>query len=395
VTEDETHEQHAVEQGGIRGPLPIRLASRALTRLLLNPGGAPGDDRLREAVKGKVVLITGASRGIGEAAALRLGGAEGTVLLVARSRGRLENLAERIEDLGGAARVHVCDLADADAVEALGAEVLEENGRIDVLVSNAGKSIRRSIDLSYERFRDFRRTIDVNYLGPVRLVLAVLPSMRERGEGHIVNVSTLGVRVPPSPRWAAYLSSKAAFDVWLRSLAPEMRRDGVTYTSIYMPLVHTQMSEPTPIFRNLPGLSADQAAGLVCRAIVERPREIEPWWVKVTAPGLELARGPWELASSLAYRLTADSAASERPARGRVVAEPAEADPPLDQRPHGRGASGRRLAGRPRAAGLGSDGAKGHARAGTSRSRRAHAHGAAPARHGARCPGRGDGCPLA
>ena len=107
------------------------------------------------------------------------------------------------------------------------AEVLDEHGRVDVVVSNAGKSIRRSIELSYERFHDFQRTININYLGPVRLVLALLPSMRERGEGHIVNVSTMGVRIPPTPRWAAYLSSKAAFDVWLRCLAPEMRRDGV------------------------------------------------------------------------------------------------------------------------------------------------------------------------
>ncbi len=316
--------ERADEQHDLRGPLPIRLASRAFTRVFLNPGGDPGEERLRAAVDGKVALITGASRGIGEATALRLGNAGARVLLVARSRERLERLAERIGELGGTADVYACDLADPDAVEALGAEVLDENHRVDVLVSNAGKSIRRSIDLSYERFHDFRRTIDVNYLGPVRLVLALLPSMRERGQGHIVNVSTLGVRIPPTPRWAAYLSSKAAFDVWLRSLAPEMRRDGVTYTSIYMALVHTRMSDPTPVFRRMPGLTPDQAAGLVCRAIVERPREIEPWWVGTTAPALQFARGPWELANSLVYRLTTDSAASARPVRESTVAAPGD-----------------------------------------------------------------------
>ena len=321
VLEDETPIERAGEQGDVRGPLPFRLASRALTRVFMNPGGAPGEKPLREAVEGKVVLITGASYGVGEATALQLGEAGARVVLVARSRERLEGLAARVAELGGTANVHPCDLADPDAVERLAADLLDEHGRVDVLVSNAGKSIRRSIELSYERFHDFRRTIDINYLGPVRLVLALLPSMRERGEGHIVNVSTMGVRIPPTPRWAAYLSSKAAFDVWLRCLAPEMRRDGVTCTSVYLALVHTRMSDPTPVFRNMPGLSPDQAAGLVCRAIVERPREIEPWWVSLTAPALQAARGPWELANSLVYRLTTDSRASARAARVPPVAE--------------------------------------------------------------------------
>jgi acyl-CoA synthetase (AMP-forming)/AMP-acid ligase II/NAD(P)-dependent dehydrogenase (short-subunit alcohol dehydrogenase family) len=327
VTEYEGNEQHADERGGRRAPLPIRLASRALTRVFLNPGGDPTDERLRGSVEGKVVLLTGASYGIGEASALRLGAAGATVLLVARSPERLEEVAERIEEGGGTARVHPCDLADPDAVEALGAAVLAENGRVDVLVSNAGKSIRRSIDLSYERFHDFRRTIDVNYLGPVRLVLALLPSMRERGEGHIVNVSTLGIRMPPTPRWSAYLSSKAAFDVWLRSLAPEVRGDGISCTSIYMSLVHTRMSEPTPMFRNMPGLTPEQAAGLVCRAIVERPREIEPWWVRGAAPALEAARGPWERGTSIVYNLTTDTPASGGPV-GESGGGPGGADRP-------------------------------------------------------------------
>jgi NAD(P)-dependent dehydrogenase (short-subunit alcohol dehydrogenase family) len=295
-----------------RGLLPLRLASRALTRVFMNPGGAPGEEKLRQAVEGKVVLVTGASFGIGEATAVQLGEAGAIVLLVARSGERLEEVAERISAAGGVADIHACDLADPDAVGGLAERVLAEHGHVDVIVSNAGKSIRRSIELSYDRFRDFERTIEVNYLGPVRLLLALLPGMRERGEGHIVNVSTLGVRVPPTPRWAAYISSKAAFDVWLRSLGPEMRRDGVTYTSIYLGLVHTRMSAPTPEFRNMPGLTPEQAAELIGKAIVERPREIEPWWVGLTAPALEAIRGPWERANALYYRLTADSQASEQ-----------------------------------------------------------------------------------
>jgi NAD(P)-dependent dehydrogenase (short-subunit alcohol dehydrogenase family) len=234
---------------------------------------------------------------------------------VARSRERLEEVAEQIADGGGTANVLPCDLTDPASVDSLGAAVLEQHGFVDVVVSNAGKSIRRSIELSYDRFQDFERTIEINYLGPVRLLLALLPEMRRRGEGHIVNVSTLGVRLPPTPRWAAYISSKAAFDVWLRSLGPEMRREGVTYTSIYLGLVHTRMSAPTPEFQNMPGMTPEQAAELVCKAIVDRPREIEPWWVGLTAPALEAIRGPWERANALYYRLTTDSQASARAAQ--------------------------------------------------------------------------------
>jgi NAD(P)-dependent dehydrogenase (short-subunit alcohol dehydrogenase family) len=313
------------------GFLPLRLASRAFTRVFMKPGGGPGDDELREAVAGKVVLVTGASYGIGEASARKLGEAGAEVLLVARSRDRLEELGAGIAESGGAAHVHPCDLGDVDAVEALAAAVIEQHGHVDAVVNNAGKSIRRSIELSYDRFHDFQRTIDINYLGPVRLVLGLLPSMRERGAGHVVNVSTLGVRMPPTPRWAAYQASKAAFDVWLRSLAPEMRRDGVTCTSIYLALVHTRMSAPTPSLRNMPGLSPDEAAELVCRAIVERPREIEPWWVGLAGPALDAVRGPWERANALYYRLTADSGASARAAREPTAEEPRDDEEAFEQ----------------------------------------------------------------
>src|SRR5262249_51645782 len=134
------------------------------------------------------------------------------------------------------------------------------------------------------------RTIDVNYLGPVRLLLTLLPDMRERGQGHIVNISTWSLRVPPAPRWSAYEASKAAFDVWLRAVATEIAGDGVTTTSIYMPLVHTRMSAPTD-FSRVPGLTADEAADLVCHAVTARPREISPWWSAPLQAWSELTRG--------------------------------------------------------------------------------------------------------
>jgi NAD(P)-dependent dehydrogenase (short-subunit alcohol dehydrogenase family) len=285
------------------------MASQGLA-WFVNPHGGVSGDKLRDCMSGKVVLVTGASYGIGEATTRRLAAAGATVLLVARSEDRLGELSAEIAENGGTAYPYPTDLSDPHAVDALAARVLEHHGHVDVIVNNAGKSIRRSIELSYERFHDFRRTIDVNYLGPVKLLLALLPSMRDRGEGHIVNVSTLGVRVPPAPRWAAYQASKAAFDVFFRTLGVEIAADGVTTTSIYMGLVRTRMSAPTPVFRYVPGMTAEQAGELVCKAIADRPKVISPWWVGAAEAGFALTRRPWELATGLWSRQSRDTKAA-------------------------------------------------------------------------------------
>jgi NAD(P)-dependent dehydrogenase (short-subunit alcohol dehydrogenase family) len=301
-----------------RGLLPLRAASHVASRFM-NPGGHPSKEALRDAVDGKVVLVTGASYGIGEATARKLAAAGATVLLVARSGDRLEELKQEISKAGGKAYPYTTDVSDPDSVDALAAEVLERHDHIDVLVNNAGKSIRRSIELSYDRFHDFERTIRVNYLGPVKLVLALLPSMRARGQGHIVNVSTSGVRMPPAPRWSAYVASKSAFDVFIRTVALEVARDGVTVSSVYMPLVHTRMSAPTPAFRYVPGLSADEAADLVCKAIAERPTVISPWWVSALEAGSAVTRRPWETAMGIWNRVSGDTSSA---ARGAGTPEP-------------------------------------------------------------------------
>ena len=153
--------------------------------------------------------------------------------------------------------------------------MLAEHEAVDVVVNNAGKSIRRSLELSYDRYRDFDRTMAVNYSGPVRLMLALLPAMREQGDGHVVNISTLGV-LNPSPRYSAYLASKAAFDTWVRCVAPELRGDGVDFTSMYFGLVHTRMSAATAMYRYMPGLTPAKAADDVCWALVRRPLTAGP-----------------------------------------------------------------------------------------------------------------------
>ncbi|MGH3519160.1 MAG: SDR family NAD(P)-dependent oxidoreductase [Haloechinothrix sp.] len=285
-------------------------AWRALGRLV-NGQERSSPAALRRVVAGKTILVTGASFGIGEATARRLARAGATVLLVARTGNRLREVADDIAAHDGRAHCYSVNLSDCAEVDALVKQVLEDHGQVDVLVNNAGKSIRRSLELSYDRPQDFERTIDVNYLGPVRLTMGLLPSMRARGAGHIVNVSTVGVHgLPAAPRWSAYQASKAAFDVWMRSMALEVRGDGVTATNVYMGLVHTRMSAPTPIYRSMPGLSPRDAAGLVCDAIVRRPESIAPWWSPAAAAATTVLGGPIKLALRTLFRYSQDTASA-------------------------------------------------------------------------------------
>ncbi|MET7772180.1 SDR family NAD(P)-dependent oxidoreductase [Nocardia sp. NPDC005366] len=277
-------------------PLAERVASK-----LLYPTSRPDAKSLSAAVAGRIVLVTGASHGIGKESARKLAAAGAEVLLVARSGAELEALAREIRADGGVAHVYPTDMTDMDAVAELGRAVLSDHGHVDVLINNAGKSIRRPIDESYDRFHDFTRTIDVNYLGPVRLLLVLLPAMRARRRGHIVNMSTWGVLMPPAPRWAAYGASKSAFDVWLRSVAAEIAADGVTTTSIYMPLVHTRMSAPTD-FSRVPGLTVGEASDLVCHAVAAKPRDIAPWWSAPVRAWTDLTRTQAQRFMELTFR---------------------------------------------------------------------------------------------
>jgi len=228
---------------------------------------------LERAVAGRRVMVTGASSGIGRAVARDLGRAGARVLLVARRQGELEDVQAEIRAGGGEAHVHAADLADAADIDRLVREVLDRHGGVDVLVNNAGRSIRRSIRRSYGRLHDYRRTMDVNYFAAVQLTLGFLPGMRERRDGHLVNISSIGLQADMS-RFTAYNPSKAAVDAFSRSLAAEVAHEGVAVTTVYMPLVRTRMSGPTEAFRRLPGLTCEQAADLVAKALVERPPRV-------------------------------------------------------------------------------------------------------------------------
>jgi NAD(P)-dependent dehydrogenase (short-subunit alcohol dehydrogenase family) len=231
------------------------------------------DRSLAGAVRDRVVMITGASSGIGRAAALRIGEAGGTVVLVARTREKLEETRAQIEEVGGTAHVHPADLSDADDIDRMAEEVLAEHGRVDILVNNAGKSIRRSVELSYDRFHDFQRTMQLNYFGALKLILKLLPAMRERGFGHLINVSSIGVQTN-TPRFSAYVASKAALDAFSRCIASEIVDDGVHITTIHMPLVRTPMIEPTKMYDAFPTITPDEAAEMISEAIIQRQKKI-------------------------------------------------------------------------------------------------------------------------
>lgn len=253
--------------------LPTGIAERHLPLPIAEALGRLTGGGLERAVAGKTILVTGASSGIGEATAMRIGTAGGKVLLVARGEEKLGDLAARIAEHGGEGHPHPADLSDATDLARMCEQVTDEHGGVDILVNNAGRSIRRSLKLSLERQHDFERTMELNYLAPVRLVLAFLPGMRERGFGHVVNVSSATVQVR-TPRFAAYTASKAALDAFSDCAAAELRHDGVRFSTISMPLVRTPMIEPTAMYSHFPSLSPDQAAERVCTAIVHRPRKI-------------------------------------------------------------------------------------------------------------------------
>jgi NAD(P)-dependent dehydrogenase (short-subunit alcohol dehydrogenase family) len=275
------------------------------------------DRSLAGAVKDCVVMITGASSGIGKAAALRVGEAGGIVLLVARTPEKLEQTKAEIEERGGRAHIHRCDLSDIDDIDRMADEVLAEHGHVDVLVNNAGKSIRRSVELSYDRFHDYQRTVQLNYFGALKLILRLLPVMRERERGHIINISSIGVQTN-TPRFSAYVASKAALDAFSRSIASEIIDDGVQITTIHMPLVRTPMIAPTKMYDAFPTISPDEAAEMIANAIIYKPKKMATRLGNFGELLYNISPKATDAILHEAYKLFPDSQA----ARGRKEPEP-------------------------------------------------------------------------
>ena len=267
------------------------------------------DRSFEGAVNGRTVVITGASSGIGKAAAMKIARAGGIPILVARSIDKLEETKAEIEAEGGTAYMYSADLSDSDAIDDLVKRVLSEHVSVDILVNNAGRSIRRSMALSQDRFHDYERTMRLNYFGAIKLIMGVAPHMRERGFGHIVNISSIGVQTSP-PRFSAYVASKAALDAWTRVVASEVVGDGITFTTIHMPLVRTPMIAPTKIYDSFPTISPDEAADLICEAIRAKPKSINTRLGTFGEVAYALAPKAVDQILHMAYKVFPDSAAA-------------------------------------------------------------------------------------
>ncbi|MFC7612974.1 SDR family oxidoreductase [Actinokineospora soli] len=265
--------------------------------------------RRAESLHGRRVVITGASSGIGRATALKVAAAGGVPLLVARREAELEELRVEIAAQGGEAYAYPCDLTDGEAVDKMVQAMLAEQPSVDMLVNNAGRSIRRSVRLSYDRFHDYERAMAINYFAPVRLILALLPHMTERRFGHVVNVSSIGVQ-GIAPRFSAYVASKAALDYFSKIVATETHGAGITFTTVHMPLVRTPMIRPTKIYDAFPAKSPDQAADMVLRALTERPKHIGTPTGYLIQAAYAVAPGFVDAVAYQGYRIFPDSAAA-------------------------------------------------------------------------------------
>ncbi|GAB3666270.1 SDR family oxidoreductase [Nocardioides korecus] len=272
------------------------------------------------ALANKTVVITGASSGIGLVTAVQIAKAGGVPILVARGAEKLEATRRLIESQGGTAYSYPCDLSDLDAIDTLTKQLSEDFEHIDFVVNNAGRSIRRSLKLSEERFHDFERTMQLNYFGAIRLIMGLLPTMRAQQSGHVVNISSIGVLTNP-PRFSAYVASKAALDAWSNVVSSELVGDGISFTSIHMPLVRTPMIAPTKLYDRFPTISPGQAAQKVITALVERPHEINTLTGSLGALAHYLAPKTAFKVLHLAYQVFPDSSAAKGQSGGAGKSE--------------------------------------------------------------------------
>jgi NAD(P)-dependent dehydrogenase (short-subunit alcohol dehydrogenase family) len=278
-------------------------------------------------VKGRVVLITGGSSGIGKAVAMKVAAAGAKVLICARGEEELAATCKEISDAGGSCHAYVTDLADIKSCDELVQKVLAEHKHVDVLINNAGRSIRRAIASSYDRFHDFERTMQLNYFGSLRLIMGVLPGMTARHRGHIINISSIGV-LTNAPRFSAYVASKAALDAFSRCAQAEFSDNGINFTTINMPLVKTPMIAPTKMYDSVPTWTPEEAADFVVQGIIERPVRLATRLGIFGQIFYAIAPRAYEIMMNTAFRLFPDSAAAKG-RKGRK--EAAEAAPSSEQ----------------------------------------------------------------
>lgn len=231
------------------------------------------DRTLKGTVAGKVVLITGGSSGIGLAAAHKFAEAGATTIICGRDQDKLDEACSEAKAKGYQFIAYSADIADMTDCDRFVQLLIDNHGGVDFLINNAGRSIRRAIESSYDRFHDYERTMQLNYFGCLRVTMGFLPGMVAKRKGHVVNISSIGV-LTNAPRFSAYVASKAALDAWTRCASSEFADQGITFTTINMPLVRTPMIAPTKIYNNVPTLSPEEAADMIAQACIFKPVRI-------------------------------------------------------------------------------------------------------------------------
>ena len=268
------------------------------------------DRSLRGTVAGKVVLVTGGSSGIGLAAAHKFAEAGAVTIICGRDQDKLDQACQEASAKGYQFVAYAADIADMADCDRFVGLLREKHGGVDFLINNAGRSIRRAIESSYDRFHDFERTMQLNYFGCLRVTMGLLPGMAAKRKGHVVNISSIGV-LTNAPRFSAYVASKAALDAWTRCASSEFSDRGITFTTINMPLVRTPMIAPTNIYNNVPTLSPEEAADMIAQACIFKPVRIATR-LGVTGQVLHaLVPRVAQIAMNTSFRMFPDSGAAK------------------------------------------------------------------------------------
>ncbi|HQY69452.1 MAG TPA: SDR family oxidoreductase [Pseudomonadales bacterium] len=318
---DSRHTRRLLEGSGIAPPRLASYAPRIWDYWERNLDPDLFVDRTLEGqVKDRLVLITGGSAGIGKAAAIRLAGAGARVVITARTQEKLDETCAEIATQGGQAFSYVCDGADLESVDHVMRQIEADHGGVDILINNAGRSIRRSVALAYDRFHDFERTMQLNYFGALRMILRVLPGMDKRRRGHIVNISSIGVLGHP-PRFSAYIASKSALEAFSRCAAAEYSDRNIHFTNINMPLVRTEMIAPTKIYEYAPVMEVQEAVDLIVEAIIHRKARVATGMgVFMSAMGALFPKVA-EIVNNATFRMFPDSEAAKGLPAGSAPSE--------------------------------------------------------------------------
>jgi NAD(P)-dependent dehydrogenase (short-subunit alcohol dehydrogenase family) len=282
------------------------------------------DRTLKGTVGGKVVLVTGGSSGIGLSAAKRFAEAGAITIICGRDTDKLDAAVKEISEFAGkGAQVHgyPVDIADEASCAGFVKTLQEQHGGVDFLINNAGRSIRRAIESSYDRFHDFERTMALNYFGSLRVTMGLLPGMVAKKKGHVVNISSISVLVN-APRFSAYVASKAALDAWTACASSEFADQGVTFTTVNMPLVRTPMTAPTKIYDSMPLLSPEEAADMVVRACIDKPVRVATRLGIVGEVLHAAAPRITQIIMNTTFRMFPDSAAAKGEKQPKVTLSP-------------------------------------------------------------------------